>query len=184
MVSPRFYKAEGIVIRRRTIGESDRILTLFTKEFGKITVIAKGIRRITSKRAPLVEIFSRISLLIHKGKTWVVVSEVRSLDNYNRLRTNLRVISVAYYICELLDGLLPEKAEHRDIYALLIQTLQNLNLVEDDAHMIGELFSQRLLQRLGYVARDHEQQLTNLQLYIERIIEKRLKTPKFMAQLG
>lgn len=182
MVSPRLYKAEGIIIKRRVIGECDRILTVFTKEYGKIFVIAKGIRRITSKRAPYVEMFSRSSLLLHKARTWDVITEVQSLDMYTYLRSNLRVIGVAYYICELLDGLLPEKAQHRDVYSLVVQTFQNLNHSHDDTHVVGTLFSQQLLQSLGYIGAD-VQRLSHVELYIERIIEKRLKTPKFIAQI-
>jgi len=62
------YKAEGIVIKRKNFGEADRILTVFTKKYGKIKVLAKGVRRITSRRGPNVELFNQVELVLHQGR--------------------------------------------------------------------------------------------------------------------
>ncbi|PIZ97846.1 MAG: DNA repair protein RecO, partial [Candidatus Levybacteria bacterium CG_4_10_14_0_2_um_filter_35_8] len=52
------YKTEGIVIKRRNLGEADKILTIFTKRYGKIQVKAPGIRKINSRRSPHVELLN------------------------------------------------------------------------------------------------------------------------------
>ena len=54
----RTYKVNAIVLARRNIGEADKLITLFTKEYGKKKVLAKGIRRVSSRRAPYLEQFS------------------------------------------------------------------------------------------------------------------------------
>jgi len=66
----RLYRTEAVILRRSDIGEADRLLTCYTPTRGKIRVIAKGARKITSRKAGHIELFIHSALLIAKGKTW------------------------------------------------------------------------------------------------------------------
>jgi DNA repair protein RecO (recombination protein O) len=79
MKPSRVYVAEGIVLKRRNVGEADRILTVFTKKYGKIRVIAKGVRRITSRRAGHIEVFTRVILTLHSYKNMDIVTEAQAI---------------------------------------------------------------------------------------------------------
>lgn len=185
MSSSKLYKVEAIILKRKNIGEADRILTIFTKEYGKLKVLAKGIRRITSRRGPHVEVFSHLTMILYRGKTWDIVSEAQTLEVYSVLRKKLDRVSTAYYMCELVDGLLPEKQEHRDIFYLLLEELKQLNELANNK--IGEHsheFSLELLRTLGFLRLEKHLEPGSVQRYIENILEKRLKTPKIMAQLA
>ncbi|MBI3956331.1 DNA repair protein RecO [Candidatus Gottesmanbacteria bacterium] len=186
MTSPgRVSLAHAIVLKRRNVGEADRILTIFSKEYGRMRVVAKGVRRVHSRRAPHLEIFSHATLVLHKGKTWESVSEVTPIDAFPVLRAYLPRVSAAYYLCELVDALLPERQEHRDIYTLLLGALTMLNdTVESDPVVVSEQFALELLRCLGYLARDRILPTGQIEPYIERIIEKHLRTPKILAQLS
>src|SRR3989344_7607887 len=106
------YKAEGIVIRRKSFGEADRILTVFTKKHGKIKVLAKGVRRITSRRGPNVELFNQVELIIHQGKSFDILTEAQVLNTFQSIRKNLDLVGLAFHICEVVDGLCPEDQSH------------------------------------------------------------------------
>ena len=91
----------------------------FPKSLVNCGLSQKGIRRITSKRAPHLEIFTHLTCLVHKGKTMDSITEVTSLESYPNIRNEVDRVSIAYLLCELVDTLLGEKQEHRDVYALL-----------------------------------------------------------------
>lgn len=178
----RIYTVEGIVLKRRNSGEADRIITLFTKEKGKLVVTAKGIRRITSKRAPHLEVFSRGRLLLHRGHYRDTVSEIEPLATYADLRKDLARVSVAYYLCEVIDVLLPEQQEHRDVYSHLTQALHSLNTsVPSDDYM--QLFTEKLLILLGFLSVQRHLSNEEIFSYIEQLTERKLRTRKLLRQL-
>lgn len=185
MTTGRVNKTYAIVLKRRNVGEADRILTVFSKEYGRMRVVAKGIRRVHSRRAPYLEVFSHVSLVLHKGKTWESVSEVTAVHTFSTLRASLPRVSAGYYLCELVDELTPERQEHRDIYTLLLKALGVLDSADAvDPVAVTEHFALELLRSLGYLARDRTLSRDHIDPYIERIIEKRLRVPKIIARLS
>ncbi|KKU83090.1 MAG: repair protein RecO protein [Microgenomates group bacterium GW2011_GWA2_47_8] len=179
----RLYSVEAIIIKRKNVGEADRHLTLFTKEFGKIRCIAKGVRKIQSRRAGHIEIFSHVRAMIRRGKTMDQLTEVTPEVAFSGIRVNLRKVNAAYYICELADTLLPDHLQHPDIFHLLARTLAELNKSEEIHFLrMTEIFALCLLGRLGYLPEDSSR-IDAVDDYIERIIEKRLKTPRLLTKL-
>src|SRR3989344_3344337 len=131
MRDSKLYTAEGIVIRRQNTGEADRILTIFTKRYGKIRAMAKGIRRVPSRRAGHLEVFSHARVSLYRGKTFDIVTEastVTTIVNLNHLTT----LSHAYYTAELIDRLIPEEEEHDIVFQLFYQTLQRITHAPSD----------------------------------------------------
>ncbi len=183
MSTGRIYTVEGIVLKRRNSGEADRIITLFTKEKGKLVVTAKGIRRITSKRAPHVEVFSRGRLLLHRGRYRDTVSEIEPLATYADVRGHLRRISVAYYLCELIDVLLPEQQEHRDVYSHLTQALVLLDR-GNPADDYVQLFTEKLLILLGFLSHQRRLSTDEVLSYVEQLTERKLRTRRLLHQLA
>jgi DNA repair protein RecO (recombination protein O) len=183
-MSQRPYRAEGIILKRKNTGEADRIITVFTREYGKIRLIAKGIRKVKSRRAPYLEVFSRVILLIHTGKSLDGISEASAVVAYPALRKDLEKVSLAYFLCELVDVLLPEKQEHRDVYLLLSDALAALNAGSAPAiYAQSREFALSLLWALGFLPRDRTLAGLKLQAFIESITEKDLHTPAFVRKI-
>ena len=185
MQSPRIYKAEAIILKRKIIGETDRILIIFSKQYGKIKVIAKGIRRTSSKRSPHLELFTHVDLVLHKGKIWDSVSEVNTIEIFQGLRKHLSRISIAYYLSELVDRLLPDRQEHADVFAFLVESFQILNYGQ---YKKGREFCEQrsliLLKLLGYIPDTQVMDFLEIQAFIENIIGKRLNTHKLFTKLS
>lgn len=183
MSPTRIYKVEAIILKRINIGEADRILTVFSKQYGKLRVIAKGIRRITSRRAPHLEVFSRVAIMLHRAKNLDIVTEADIIEGYQELRKNLTLVNGCYYCCELIDVLLPEKQEHRDVYALFSQALDAFNTRRDiDVSHSCEQFGLSLLRALGFLPVNRELTPAQIQPFIESITERRLRTYHFLQQ--
>lgn len=186
MITDHVYKTEAIVLARKNVGEADRILTLFTKEYGKLRVLAKGIRKVTSRRSPHAEVFSMTLMLLHRGKTNLdIVGEITPLETFQYLRKHLNRVILAYYLCELVERLLPEKQEHRDVYTLLAQNLKKMNEENiDNPDQLNNKFALELLRILGFMSKDKILPPADTDHYIESIIERRLRTPKIIRQLA
>ena len=174
----RTFKAEGVVIRRQDFGEADRILTIFTKRYGKVRVLAKGVRRIKSRRGPHVELFNRAIFFIHSGRTFDILTEIQVQDVFPRIRKNLELIGLAYYVCELIDSLCAEGQPHSRVYELLVETLSEL-----DGGVIHR-FQLNLLSELGFLPRDRFISDINTETFIEQIIERKLKTRNLFSKLS
>lgn len=176
----KLYKADAIILSRKNHGESDRIITVFTKEYGKLRLIAKGIRKISSRRAPHLEIFSRVQLVMHQGYTMDSVSEVTSLYPGDK-KLDLQEISIAYFYCELVNALLPEKQVHTDVYELLGGALESL--VHGNIYAKSKDFTLTLLRILGFLEHDSPLRGEELQQFIENITQRKLRTPKLIRQV-
>lgn len=166
------YKIEGIVIKRKNFGEADRILTVFTKNKGKIKILAKGVRRITSRRGPNIELFNQVELSIHEGRSFDTLTEASVLNTFSQVRKNLDLVGLAFHVCEIVDGLCPEHQAHPKVYELMLEVLNQLD------QGIIHSFERNLLTELGYLPKEHKELDTTL--YIEKILERKLKTRRII----
>jgi DNA repair protein RecO (recombination protein O) len=149
LTTERQYRTEAIVLKRSDFGEADRLLTLYTPERGKMRVVAKGVRRITSRKAGHVELFVRSRCMIHKGRDLDILAQAESVETFRALREDLRRAACAYFAAELLDGFTSEREEQAGIYELLAETLRRLNEGRD-LWLATHYFEMRLLGFVGY----------------------------------
>ena len=183
----RSYKTEAIILKRRNFGEADRILTIFTKYNGKITVKAPGVRRITSRRSSHIELLNLSIFTLYKSsKTFFhIVTEAQTLEDFSPIKDNLEKIGYAYYICELINGLCPENQENRSVFFLLKNVLGKLAAEEDSCKLIS-YFEKDLLRILGFwqeaamletpVSAKASAGRQDSQTVMERLLERKLKT--------
>jgi DNA repair protein RecO (recombination protein O) len=122
------YKTKGIILRRINLGEADRILTILTQNYGKIRVTAKGIRKTLSKMAGHLEPFCLSQLDLAEGRNLDVICGAQILKCHINLRSNLEATQTAYYLAEIIDRMIPEKEKHPEVFELLDETLEHLNL--------------------------------------------------------
>lgn len=145
----RLYSTEAIVLSRQDLGEADRILTLFTPNHGKISVIAKGSRRTKSRSGPHLDVLSRSMIELAKGRDLDVVTSAQNIDIHMLLRTDLDAFCAASYLAELVRHLLQEHQEQPAVYDLLKRSLA---VVNDgvDPWLVMRFFEFGLLALLGY----------------------------------
>lgn len=172
----RSYKIHGIILRRSNFSEADKLITIFTKEQGKIKVLAKGIRRIKSRRAPHLELFNHVEVVLHEGKTFSVVTEAKILDDLVCLKLNLKSTGLLFYLCEVIDKILPEHQPHAELYEIFLASLSGLN--QDKV----KKFVVELLWNLGYLPKGEYPKL-GITTFVENIVEKRIRSKKFLEEI-
>lgn len=178
------YLAEGVILSRKNYGEADRILTIFTKTYGKIRVIAKGVRRTTSRKKGSVELFNHIRFFAAVGRKMDVVTEVETKEAFLGWRKDLTRVAVAYHLAEVVEKLTPDHQEHKEVFALLTSALDKLSKIGYwELYLYIQSFKKELLEELGFLERGARGP-RDLDLYIEDLISGRLRTKKFLGKLG
>ncbi len=155
MPRERTFRTEAIVLRRSDFGESDRLLTLFSKEFGKIRAVAKGARKPQSRKTGHVELFMCSRFLLAEGRDLHIVTQAELVEAYAPLRADLVRVTYAAYACELLDRFTTENDRHSDMYDLLSQAL-GWFAGESDLLLAARVYELRLLNMAGYRPQLHE----------------------------
>lgn len=180
----RTYTVQGIILKRKNIGEADRILTVFTKEQGKLQIKAKGVRKIASKRASHIEPLNKTSLTIYKGSGMPVLTEATSSEQFNTIKSDLSKVGFAYHICELIDGLCPENQENEAIFRLVEEMFEKLATVEENVATAIHEFELKLLSLLGYYSEGtYDLAGAKASYFIESILERKLKTRQILPRL-
>ncbi len=148
MPAPRRYTTAAIVLSRFDLGEADRVLTVITPNVGKLKVIAKGIRRPTSRIGGSLEPFAELTVALARGRTFDVVTQVSVEHAWLNLRDSLEAAATAWYLAELADRSLEERHAAEPLYALLRRAYELL-----DAGMapgrVARWYEMHLLDELG-----------------------------------
>lgn len=140
---------EAIVLATLDYGEADRIVTVLTRELGKVRAIARNGKSSKKRFAAALETFSRVSLTLKVKEGLSAVQRAEPVGIYSGIRANLAKIGYAGYACELVDRFLPERLACPRIFRLLVTYLEHLEHfppVVDDRRF----FEANLLNILGY----------------------------------
>ena len=148
MTRSRVYKTEAIVLKHINLGEADRILTLYTPNFGKLRAVAKGVRKPQSRLAGHVELLTRSAMMIARGRNLDIVTQGQIIDSFLPLRNDLWKTGCALYLAELVDSFSEEQDENYPLYRLFLDTLHRLESA--DVELTLRYFEIQLLNYLGY----------------------------------
>ncbi len=145
------YKVEAVILRHQPVGEADRVLTLFTLEYGKLRVSARGVRKTTSRLAGRVQPYTQGRFLLARGRTLDVVAQAEVVRSFAGLQQDLLRSAYAASVAELVDRFLPERDRHAEIFAALVDAFGVIETAgEDEAEVYALWFSLRLADSLGY----------------------------------
>jgi len=146
--SARAYKAHGIVLRARNLGEADKIFTILTDEHGKIDAVAKGVRRAKSQLSGKLEFMSEASLTLHRGRRLDIVTSAQIERAHWLEIVEPGRFATAHLIAELIDAFCEIGLASPEIYVLVRGALRALARSEDPASLVPR-FVVRLLGELG-----------------------------------
>jgi DNA repair protein RecO (recombination protein O) len=146
----RSFRVDAVVLRHSEYGEADRLLTLYTRQLGKTRAIAKGARKITSRKAGHIEPFTHVRLQLAMGRDMLIVTQADTVDAHLSLRDDLILTSHASYVIELLDRFTyVDEMENSSIFRLLTDTLSRL-ASNQDVWLVIRYYEIRLLDHLGF----------------------------------
>lgn len=149
-MAERSFRTEAIILKRRIFGEADRLLTVLAPARGKFDAIAKGARKPASTKTGHVELFTKVDMLVHKGRDLDIAVQVEMVEPYLALREDLQRGAFASYVVELLDRFTPEGEDvSAGLYELLDSTLARL-CADPDPQLAVRYYEIRLLDVVGF----------------------------------
>ncbi len=149
MARSRTYKTEAVVLKQTSLGEADRILTLFTPDVGKVRAVARGVRRPKSKLSGHLELLNQVKVSLSYGRSLDAINEAQAIRSLRGFRDDLQRISKAIYMAELVDGFTIENFANYELYLLLVNSLAWLEST-DNADLLLRYFELHLLETSGY----------------------------------
>lgn len=151
------FKTDAIVIKRIELGEADRLLTVFTRERGKLKALVKGARKPLSRLAGHLEPATLTYCQLQESKTFFIVTGAEIKEAYGTIHTDLAKTGLVYYLLEMVDLLTHENDQHEEVFTLLAQSLDWLDQesYEDEQRkrryqLLAAAFVLKLLSTLGY----------------------------------
>lgn len=144
------YRDEGIVVRKQNFSEADKIVTLYTKENGKITAIAKGARKLTSRKVSSSELFVHGIHYFAKGKNMDIIIESETLNPFTPLREDLQKASLAFYLTELLNHFSEGGQANYPLYRLFLETMSILSRAKKRHSLWIRAFEIKALNHTGF----------------------------------
>lgn len=150
----RNFRTDAVILRRKDLGEADRLLWLLTPEYGKLRAVSKGARKPLARQSGHVELFAVADMLIARGRELHIVTQAEIKEAFLPLREDLVRGTYANHLVELLDRFTEEEDASRAEYDLLVSALGWL-CSDVDPRLVARFYELRLLALAGFAPALH-----------------------------
>lgn len=150
MTDSRNYTVSALILRLRDYGEGHKMITLFSREEGKILAVAKGVRKPRAKLAGLLQHFALAEVHLAQGRRFDVITQVRVLNAHYGLRASIEAFAYANYFAELIDESLEERQQKAALFDLTTDALARLAAGEAP-DLLARYVEISLISMLGYL---------------------------------
>ena len=147
------YRTQGLILKKEDRGEADQLFTIYTRDFGKLEILGKAIRKISSKLRSGIEIFYLSEIEFIQGKTHKTLTDAILVEKFRNLGKSLKRLAIAYKISEVLDNLVKGQEPDEKIWQLLNETFEKLDnprILNTKCQILYYYFFWDLLSILGY----------------------------------
>lgn len=166
----RSIKTEAVVLKKKDLLDKDVLICLFTEQLGQLTVFAKGIKKITSRRSPHLQTGNLVNVLLSHKNNRYFLQESQLVSGFSELKKNSESVKQLYSFLFVLDRLLPEEQKETKIYNLTKNFLIELSKSSSKAVILGYLTD--MMKLMGYL--DKKVGQTELKSLIEEIINEKI----------
>ena len=147
------YRSRGFVLKKENRGESNQLFTIYTKRFGKLEILGKAIRKISSKLRSGIDIFYLSDIEFIQGKTHKTLTDAILIEKFENIRKNLRKLKIASKISEVFNELVKGQERDEKLWNLLDEIFNKLNNLQFTIYGLQLLyyyFLWNFLSILGY----------------------------------
>ncbi len=168
----------ALILKRSNSGEADRIVTMLTPDFGKITAVAKGCRKMGSSQRSHLEPGNVIDAYLIHTKSLPLLTQSRLVNNFSSIKTHLQGMKKLFQILEIIDTLFVEEASEEE-YHYMIEMIGELDKRPEAYNIIQERLNQ-MLMRMGYQD-SRETTYKNVIEYVSSVAEKPMQSYNFLT---
>jgi len=171
------YRSQGIIFQKKDVGEADRLFSIYTRDFGRLDLLARAERKIKSKLRGGLELFYFSEIEFIQGKTYKTLTDTILIDSRQGLRKSLEKLAEAHKISDILDRLMKAEEEDNNIWRLLLEVFESLDSWQEDKEswkLIYHYFLWNILSLLGY----------QVELQVCSNCQKKISSGKIFFSLG
>lgn len=143
-------KTEGIVLKETKYQETSKILSVYTKKLGKISVMAKGANRPKSILIANTQIFSQNEYQFTQGRNFYYINQADIIDSFYNIRENIDSMVYGFFILELVEKSVPAEEANEKIFLLIEKTLGILSELKENHLKLIVAFELKYISFLGY----------------------------------
>jgi DNA repair protein RecO len=173
------WTTEAIVLKRVSVGEADRVVTLLTPHEGKVVTIAKGVRKMNSSQSAYLEPGNHISTHLRSTSNLPIITQTQLMNQFASARKHLRRVKQMFEVLELADLLFVENGEDTEGFAVIVEVLELLNEGTAQFVTIQEKLN-NLLVHLGYQSLE-ETPYTSILEYATVVAERPIRSYDFLS---
>lgn len=159
MKKPLHFKDEGLILKKSSLRERDRSVVIFTRNHGKKTLIAFGVRSLTSKRISHLETGAVVRFSWREDKNFLILEETELLFAHSRIKESGDLLDAMYAVLYLIYRLMPDSEPDEAVYKLTLQCLKDI-YKGDATHETLQKFMKRLLIKSGFVTEEDAQKVS------------------------
>lgn len=145
-----YLKTKGIVIREVNTGEADKILTVFSRNRGRISVLAKGARRPRSSNSAGSQLLSYCDYVLFSGRDMYTMNSSEVLEPFYEIRNDLERLTYAAHLTDIVNDVIQENQPASKLLQLLLNSLHMLAKTDKPPELIARIFELRCLAIMGY----------------------------------
>lgn len=170
-LNARGLKLEAIVLKKVHLLNKDVLISLFTEDLGRVTVFAKGVKKITSRRSPHLQTGNLINVLVSQKNDHYYLQESELVSGFFELKKDEKKVSQLYSFLFVLDRLLPEQQKEIQIYNLAKNFFIDLTKSAKSEEIIIKYLT-KMMKLMGYL--DKKVATFELKSLIEEIINEKI----------
>ncbi|MBR5870911.1 MAG: DNA repair protein RecO [Clostridia bacterium] len=144
------FNVRGVVLRATDVGERDRMLTILTAEYGKISVFARGVRKITSRSLSASQLFAYADYTLRRGSQYCFLNESTVVEMFHTISATIEGAALASYLCEVADELTVEDEPSAEMMQLVLNTLWMIAAGDRSLYIIKGAFEMRAAAIAGF----------------------------------
>ncbi len=144
------FKTEAIVLKQFDLGEADKIITFYTKDYGKVRAVARGVRKSRNSISGLVLPFSYNLVTFYRGRSLDRINQIENIFSFTQLREDLTLMAYTSFMAELIEKVGLEEQPNQKLFSLLLASFHHLTKTEQEKYKYIELiFKVHLLNITG-----------------------------------
>lgn len=144
-------RTKALVVREYTVGESDKYITLFTKELGKIEVLAPKAKKTNQGLASVTQLFVYGDFMVVHGRNTYRLISAEIIEMFHAIREDLTALSYASYIMEFVQSVIEPELQQQELLKLTLVTLKAISKKEMPCRLIRRIFELRALSEMGFM---------------------------------
>ena len=147
------YKAQAINLKSYNLGESDKIMVMYSREHGLIRCVAKGAKKASSSLGGRMQLLVANNLLLAKGRNLDIVCQAEIIDSFSSIRNDMTKLIYSFYCAELITNFgLENDTNCKNIYDISFEALKNISIFSSLEEILWTVirFKLRLMEAVGY----------------------------------